>query len=351
MIVSKIKELSKRGLFHIFASSIANKFLAFFTNILIVGFLTKDDYGAFSYANTIYSIALLATGLGLASGMLQFCSERRPDEEKNSIYVYCLTRGLFANVGLCAALLLIGFLAPLGIGESGQYLVALGPLSLLDYVVFYISIMLRTVKNNKDFARLQVISSLAYFIFGCLGAWVGGVFGTIAGRYSAFLLAIVFGLYCTRDLRSHFLGSGGLGSGIKKAIWGYSIPTFLTSSVNQLTYLLDVLLIGVFIQDADTVATYKVATLIPEGFLFIPTCLMTFALPYFIEHNKDRFWFSSKFIQLLLGSSVLYVLISLTLVFFAPLVISLLWGGAYSDAVVPFRILSISFFFSAIRST
>ena len=59
------KNLLNRGFFHILGSTLTNKLIVFASNILIVRFLTQDEYGVFSYANSIYSIVLLFTGLGL----------------------------------------------------------------------------------------------------------------------------------------------------------------------------------------------------------------------------------------------------------------------------------------------
>lgn len=70
-IINKIKWIIDKGVFHILGTNVVNKVLAFFTNILIVRFLTKSEYGIFGYANNIISFFLLASGLGMLSVEIQ----------------------------------------------------------------------------------------------------------------------------------------------------------------------------------------------------------------------------------------------------------------------------------------
>ena len=51
--------------------------------------------------------------------------------------------------------------------------------------------------------------------------------------------------------------------------------------------LLDVTCINHFIGDPAIVATYKVATQIPTALTFIPSSIMVFIFPYFVEHNDN----------------------------------------------------------------
>lgn len=350
-VSTKIKALSAKGFFHIFGANVVNKIIAFFTNIVIVWFLAKDDYGIFCYANNIYSIVMLLTGLGLLSGMFQFCLEDRKEEQRAGLYRYVLTRGLFIDGILALIVLGIGLLIPLSIEQAGKYLAVFGPLIILDYVFQYASTVLRIHLENKLYARLQIINTVTYFIAACLGAYLGGIYGTIAGRYIAYVISFVFAIAFL--LQSGFIVVRGecIDRDLKFDLWRYSVSTQLSAGMNTFTYLFDVFLVGYFIQSASLVATYKVATLLPEGFSFIPASVIVFALPYFVKHNNDRKWFSDKCRYFLSIGAGLYGVIALCLALFAPWIIELLWGGAYLDAVLPFRILAVSFFFNAIRTT
>lgn len=346
-----VGKVTERGFFHIFGANVINKFVSFFTNIAIVWFLSKESYGIFSYANSVYSIALLFTGFGLLTGMFQYCLENRSDAEKRAIYKYVFLRGLSVDCVLVIGMMAIGFFATLPIEQAGLYVAMFSPMLLFDYVFQYISTTLRIMLDNRRFAYLQSTNTIAYFILGCGGAYVGGIAGTILGRYLAYVVSVAMGIVFLRSTGFSVLNRGSLSKGTKTGLWKFSLPTQASSAINQLTYLLDVLLVGVFIVNASSVASYKVATILPEGLLFIPSSVIIFAMPYFVKHNNDKEWFKAK-TRLFLGSSAgLYASIAIILVLLAPAIVLLLWGDQYADAIPAFRFLSASFFFSAIRTT
>ena len=78
---SDLKFLLKNGFFHIFSSNVVNKILQFGISIVIVRIISKELFGAWSYANNILSFFLLVNGLGVSSGLLQFSSAARDKKE------------------------------------------------------------------------------------------------------------------------------------------------------------------------------------------------------------------------------------------------------------------------------
>ncbi|WP_165046352.1 lipopolysaccharide biosynthesis protein [Adlercreutzia sp. ZJ138] len=346
----KIRTLFQRGFFHIFGANVINKVVAFLTNVLIVRFMTKDDYGVFSYANSIYSIILLFTGLGLLGGVFQFCSERRGKKEKLSIFRYGIAKGLLIDAVLSLSLLLCGLLISLPIKEAGSCLALLAPLLLLDYVLQYCSIVLRVKRRNEFYSLLLSTNSVTYLICGCSGAFFGGIAGTIAGRYLAYVLSIILGFQLLGKTGFSLRGSQPLEKRKRGALWRFSIPTCFSGAMNQATYLLDIFILGLLLHNAAEVASYKVATMMPEGLLFVPGSILVFVLPYFVERNNDPRWFRSKAIQLFLLLEGVMVVCSLVIVLFAPMIITALWGSEYLDALLPFRILAASLAVSPLRS-
>ena len=109
-------------------------------------------------------------------------------------------------------------------------------------------------------------------------------------------------------------------------------------------------MVGIIVASSIDVACYKVATMLPEGFLFIPQCIVIFALPYFAEHRLDSVWFSKHARVLLFGSLVPMAVIAVVLFIWAPDIIKLLWGEEYVDAATAFRIISLSLIVSPLRT-
>ena len=103
-----LRRLTRKGFFHIFGASTINKIIGFASAWIIIRIVTKAEYGVYSYANNIYSFFLLASGLGIASAILQICSEAETEEDKKRFYSYGLRFGIFINILLGILILIAG---------------------------------------------------------------------------------------------------------------------------------------------------------------------------------------------------------------------------------------------------
>lgn len=345
-IINKIKWIIDKGFFHIFGTNVVNKFLAFFTNILIVRFLTKSEYGIFGYANNIISFFLLASGLGMLSGILQYGSEKRSDEEKKLYFKYGMNFGLLINSILVFLVFIYVQCFQIAIDGTKKYILLMCMIPLLDYIFNYMCTILRCQKENKKYALILNINTVIYFFASCVGAFMFGIAGVIIGRYIAYLISIIQGFnFC--NYREIITGQGKkLNKRQKVDIVKYSIICCMSNALSQMLYLLDVYLIGVYIKDPQVIASYKAATLIPSALTFIPLGIITFIYPYFAENNFNYKWIKEKTLVLFKILGVVNGIISVTLILLAPWIIKLLWGVEYIDSLIPFRILAFNFFLS-----
>lgn len=346
-IIEKIKISSKKGLFHIFGTSVINKILAFATNIFIVNLLSKSDYGIFGYSNNILNIFLLFSGLGLTNGILQFCSESRKEDEKKGLYSYGFKSGLIINFILGILILLFGIYGPIKISDAKIYIILLSFMPIIQYLYEYISVVLRTKRMNKEFALIQNFNVLTYFVLSMLGAYKFGILGVIIGRYISFITTFIIEIFILKDIRLEIFNKIRIDRSIKNEILKYSFICSASNSISQLLYLLDVFFIGLIIANESIIASYQVATLIPNALLFIPMNLMMFIYPYIAERREDKEWVKEKYFKLLKYLGVINILIGIILFLFAPLIIEIIWGEDYFDSIIPFRILSLSYSISA----
>lgn len=226
----------------------------------------------------------------------------------------------------------------------------LAPLLCLDFCFQFIVNYLRSQFENKRFSRLLLANGITYGFLSCIGALFFGVEGLIVGRYTAYLVSLALGFF---DLRAIGFLQGSravLAKNTLRSVWAYSVSTSIASAMDQLTFLIDVFLVGCLIVDAATVAEYKVATMIPEGLLFIPACFVTFVQPYFAKNNMNMKWFSTASKKVIAVMVVISLCLAVPLLIVSrPLVLGL-WGEQYSGAIVPFAVLSISLLFSCARS-
>lgn len=344
-ILPKIKTLFKSGFFHIFGSSVINKVIAFLSSVVLVRILTKTEYGVFTYAWNIYSIVLILNGMGIESGVLQISSEHSGDiEYANRASNYGIRFGVKFDLILFAIILGVGLFAPLKIEASREVLCLLCMLPMAQLLFQMTTSFLRAQKRNQEYARLTVINTVMVFAVSAGCAFLFREKGLVAGYYVAYITSFVIGIFSYR-IRL-FNKSSKLTGDDKTALLKISAITMCNNGLSQLMYLLDVFVLGIVDPQETILASYKVATMIPSALAFIPLALITYLYPYFAEHQNDGDWCLNRYKQILLGLGGFNALLSTILFAGAPLIIRLLFGEQYLDAVPVFRILSVNYFFS-----
>lgn len=335
-----------RGLFSVFGANIISKLLLFGSNIIIVNILTKTSYGMFSIANNIFSLFILFSSFGLESGVFQFTAEKRLQEDKDDIYSYGFWTGFLINFFLSFLMFLYGTFGKESIDGSGIYIQYSALLPVAYYLFQYTTIILRTKKDVTKYAISLGANSALYAGLSILGAIFFGVSGLILGRYFSFLFAGLLALYYLRNELSYFIKRKSLESQLKKDIWFFSIKSNLVSIINQIVFVLDVFLITKIIQDANAVATYKVASIIPTNLLFIPSSIAVFIIPYFAENIGNKNWLKKAIKKIYFYVSILNLILCLSIILTAPFIVNILWGKDYYDSIKTFQILTITYFFN-----
>lgn len=344
-ILPKIKTLLQTGFFHIFGSSVINKVIAFLSSVVLVRILTKTEYGVFTYAWNIYSIILILNGMGIESGVLQISSEHSGDVEyANRASNFGIRFGVKFDILLLALIIGIGLFAPLKIEESRMTLCLLCFLPMVQLLFQMTTVYLRSQRRNQEYAKITVINTVMIFLVSAVCAFIFREKGLVAGYYVAYLASFLIGLLVFRVRL--FNDSPMIQTEDKKALLKISAITMVNNGLSHLMYLLDVFVLGIVDPQETILASYKVATMIPTALAFIPLALITYLYPYFAEHQNDGKWCMQRYKQILLGLGGFNLFLSTVLFLGAPLIIQILFGEQYLDAVPVFRILSVNYFFS-----
>ncbi|WP_343347377.1 oligosaccharide flippase family protein [Terrisporobacter petrolearius] len=345
-IANKVYSLKKTGFFHIFGSSVINKIIAFMSSAILVRVLTKDEYGTFTYAWNIFSFILLLNGFGINFGILQICSENSKDDNLNyQILKWGTKYGTIIDIIIAIIILLIALLIPLPI-ENSNYV--LGLLCIMPILILLFEIQSSYLRANRytiEFSKISMLNTFFVFVFSVIGAYIFREIGLVLGRYLAYLITIIYGLkFIHKDTNPNI--HIDIDSSIKKEMKKISFISMINSGLSQVLYLLDVFIIGLVVSNESIIASYKVGTMIPSALSFIPMSLVTYIYPYFAQHYNDREWCLKKYKTITCWFGLFNLIFSLLLFIFAPMIIKVLFGIQYLDAIVPFRILTVSYFFS-----
>jgi len=343
-IKMEFKRLLNTGFFHIFGSNVINQILIFLSGIIIVRFISKSDYGVYSYSLNILSFFTIALGMGMNSGVLQLCSENiKKPVIRDSIYNYGARVGILFNLAISAAIILIALIIKLPVNGANQILLSLSLIPFLDGIREMQYVYFRSTLDNKNYAYANTLSTVLIVTLSVLGSIVFQVEGLIIGKYIASTVTVAL-VFCSLKCKLPKLHSR-LDKEIKKVLYKISIISMCNNGISNLLYLMDIFLIGLIIKTPDIIADYKVATVIPTALQFIPSAICVYIFPMFSMHKDENLWIRNKSQKVFLYMFAMNFIITAILIIFAPLIISIIFGSQYLNAVAPFRVLSLSYFF------
>ena len=346
--VAYILRIAKMGVARILTANIINSAISLAVSVVIVRIVSKVEYGYYGWAYNIVSLMLVISGLGIDSGILQFCSEKREENEKRLLYRFGLKYGLICNSIISLAILLGATFLKLSLPEGKSILQLLSLYPILYFVFMYLYSYIRTKLDNKAFSKYINVNSISRLLCMILGALLFGIYGYIVGYYASYLVSISYAMFKTdfiKDVSSADPTQNACAN--KKEVVKYSLICCINNSMSRALYLVDTFLIGIFIADASVLANYKVSTTIPFALYFITQSIMVYAYPYYANNKDDYNWIQSKTKNLIMTTLMINVSIGLLLFVFANLIVTLIYGAQYADAVPVFRLIAIAFTISA----
>lgn len=328
----------KKGILHIFTASVINKIVLMLSNMILTRMLAQNQYGILSYAGNIYSYANLITGFGLAAGALQFGVENRGRLEENRFYRYCAKAGMLANFLIIAVISIVVLQCELPIRQAKIYIHMYLPLLITEYFIQLLLIILRSQNRFKTYAKLVTMHTILVSAGTCIGS-VWGINGVIAAKYMASMVVFLAMGWQMRETLHSVIHAGKLNLDQKRELWHYSILNGISSTLNRFLFLIDISMVAALIGSAETLAVYKVATLIPNAITFIPQSVVICVVPDIVAHNQNGPWLKNAFKKVFTGMLMFNLFIGLCLILCAPWIIQIIAGERYLAAVGPFRIL------------
>lgn len=280
----------------------------------------------------------------MVSGVLQMCSEAKESEKRINIYRFGCRFGLGFNILLTAVIIAIGVLIPLPISGSNRCLIIMSLMPLAQLFSDLQRTFLRTELRNREYGFANTFSTVVTFVFGCSLSYLFKIEGLIAAHYIAAILTALLIIILYKVPFS--IKQTDLDKKEKRELLNISWISMLNGGLSRLMYLLDIFVLGIVIPNESIIASYKIATNIPTALVFIPSSVVVYVYPYFARNKNNRNWLFKNYKRLTIAMGAVNICISSVLFLFAPTIIKIVFGVQYLDAVVPFRILSISYGFS-----
>ncbi len=342
------KKLIKNGLGHVFLASAFNQIISFASNFFLIRILTKNAFGTYSYAYNVYSFFALFAGFGVESACLQVCSENRENIQKAEEYMkFGLLFGSVFNIFLGFVIILSSKILSFSIAGTSELLLYFSILPILTTLFNCIQIYYRYNMQNQIYAENSLINTFLIMTGSISGAYILQAKGLILFRNFSFFVSIAVSVFAFHFPLKRIISREKISEIEKKDIIKIALISMLNIATGQLLYLIDVFLIGIVEEDSEIIAVYKTATILPNALLFIPNALMVYAYPYFASKQDDKRWVKNQFFTITKYFFMLNLVITTFLELTAPYVVTVLFGEQYLDAVPAFRILMVSYLFSA----
>lgn len=189
----------------------------------------------------------------------------------------------------------------------------------------------RVQNLNKKYAVLDVYTFTFLLL---LGVGLSYFYGVLAYIIAFVAVPILIYLIFNERIKAPRIK-------LPKGYLKYGLWVGIGAIASQLMYSLDIFLIGQFVQDAQKIALYKSASIIPMALFFIPNSYITTHYTDIAFNDKNKLFLVSFIKSYLNLFSMIALVVSAVLILCSEYLFLLLFGEEYVSGVELFNILII----------
>ena len=285
LVKQYIQNFISRAGTQILSASIIARILSFFASWIALQLIPNKELGIVLFAYNIIAFILPFGGFGLHQSLLRYGSLSTTTKEKNNLFKYTFYKGIWVTLLLIAMICVVSFSTNFQFRNT-QYYIAFLSISLIPMYIFeLIKIQFRVLHNNKLFATTDIVFTVLLTTTILIFSYYFQEKGYAVALVLTPILTVLFYL---KKLKITFKNYEKP-SIIDAKFWRYGIFASLSNVVTQLLFVIDILLIGYLLNNAEMVTNYKYISLIPLSLLFLPRAFINADFVAFTEniHNKN----------------------------------------------------------------
>jgi len=342
-----LKDITKKGFFHLLSANIIIGFLGFCSQLLVAKFLTPVELGQIKTIQSFIGVAVILAGFGFNTAVLKLCSERKPFEER----AYIFKRNFYyTSIPILFVLVILFLLARLKLLSPDQainkwlllYMLVIPAMTWTSLIMVY----LQALKKIQLMAKMQIFIRLFGFIVLVVITYFYGLIGFIISTVFIGYIALLplFNLV-KDDFKSKVKVDNVFSKSFFYAKWSVS-----ANGVSTIGGYMDIFMLNYLIKDRISFGYYSLATIFILGMNYITSTVQSIATPYFSEKSNDK----KDFLRVLKKYEKLMILLALAVsiiaVVIVPPFIKIVYGNNYTVAGFYFRILVLKYFFGSCYS-
>ncbi|PID28690.1 MAG: hypothetical protein CSB55_03940 [Candidatus Cloacimonadota bacterium] len=328
----KIKSIKQASL--VMIADIFQKAVFFIITFMTVRLVSKENYGAYSFASTVLNLFLIFSGLGLSTGFMQYASYNISDEERYKILGTSSLVSISSSIFFGLILIFAGSVNLFKIDLGNTLIICMSMLLALKAISDLLMKYYRCVYNYKKYLSTVIISNLFYLISSFLFIRFWDIYGLISARYLFTAVIIILGINVLKKVSFKLNWSRQKW----KSFISFSLSAVTANSVSAILVYADIFLLGQILSDSSVLAEYRVAGLLPLNLIIIPSSLMMFFYPKLVKLNKELEYFK-KYLMIVGILFVINTIIFLFFTFTAEWYYPLVFGKNYSDSLPVFYIM------------
>ncbi len=298
--------------------------------------ISNEELGVVLFSYNIVVFLIPISGFGLNQGLLRYGALFKEKEEKNSLFLYVLKKGLLASGVLIVLIIISSFFISFKFENTQLYVITLSFIILPGFLFEIIRVQFRLQHNNKSYAYTELTHSITLLVSVFLLSYF---FQEIGYTIALLLTPLISSFLFIKKLNIDFTSKIRL-SITNFSFWKYGFFASLSNVLTQLLFAVDILLIGHLLEDTEMVTNYRYISLIPFSLLFLPRVFISTDFVAFTEKIYDK-----KYIFNYIKSYMLFFLITscfmlLTSYIFAEQILTILEPN-FTQFVDTFLILMI----------
>lgn len=304
---------------HILSASIIARVLSFLASWIALQLIPNKELGIVLFAYNIIVFIIPIGGFGLHQSLLRYGALLKTKSEKNSLFRYTFFKGVWVTFILIFIIILTSVFINFQFENTKYYLAFLSITLLPMYIFELIKIQFRLHHQNKLFAFTEIIFTAVLTV----SVLVLSYYFKENGYAIALVLTPIISIsFFINKFKSDLFYKEKLGI-INREFWKYGIFASLSNVVTQLLFVIDILLIGFLLNDAEMVTNYKYISLIPLSLLFLPRAFINTDFVAFTENIYNKNYIVRYIKSYLLLFTILSIAFCLFFGFFADFILNL----------------------------
>lgn len=267
-----------------FFATVISRLLSLLASWVALQFIDNAALGVVLFSYNIILFIIPISGLGLPQSLIRFSALNKNLEDKNSIFLYVLKNGFLSSLGIILLLIISSFFISFQFEKAQFYMIILSFLIIPSFLFEIIRAQLRLNHDNKNFAYSELLYSIIFIVLITILTYYLKETGYII---SLLLTPILVTLFFIKKVNIKIKKIKKLPE-LNLQFWKYGFFASLSNVVTQLLFVVDILLIGYLIKDAEMVTNYRYVSLIPFSLLFLPRVFINTDFVTFTEKIYDK---------------------------------------------------------------